>query len=67
MTWTWVVAVEVVMSGYILKMKLKGFADWLDVEYERKDGESAGGTVCKGSGGRNIRSSVLNTLSLRCY
>lgn len=37
MTWTWVVAMEVVTSGYILKVKWKGFADWLDVEYERKE------------------------------
>lgn len=34
--WTWVAAVEMVTSGYILKVKLIGFAGGLDVECERK-------------------------------
>lgn len=34
--WTQVVAMEVVTSGYILKVKLTGSADGLDVECERK-------------------------------
>ena len=37
MAWAWVVAVEVVMSGCILKVKLTGFADGLDVDCERKE------------------------------
>lgn len=34
--WIWVVVVEMVISGYILKVKLIGFVGGLDVECERK-------------------------------
>lgn len=71
MSWTQLVTTEVVVTRDILKVKLTGFADRLDMEGERKecglnrtygdaiqpDGEVTGGTVCRRRWGRDIRSS----------